>query len=349
MNKLSKISLTALCGSLATISAVKAGELSIAGGMTMTMTKKSGAVSGNPLGMASNITFTGSGELDGGQSVDLTISHTDKDAYSSAAMKLTTNSLGTFKLTQATGGAGIGGYDDNMPRAFEEAWDTGIGSGVDLAKGVGSSTTLSYTTPSVAGTTLQLAVAPRNDGTSNNDKAVGGSSNALKGTGYDIVLDSSQDFGAFGADLFAGYSVTEHDSGEVTGGDAIKDREEGVAGLTLSVGPVKAGWQRSFEYTGKNQGDSNVFGYKNTSFGVSFNVNDNLSISYAEFESVRGKVAHSNTGGPRPTTTVESMQAAYTMGGVSLKVALNDLDNGTYTTGTANDAESSLVLLSLAF
>ena len=136
MNKLSKVSLTALCGSLATISAVKAGELSIAGGMTMTMTKKGGTETGNPLGMASNITFTGSGELDGGQKVDLTISHTDQDAYSSANMKLTTNSLGTWKLTQATGGAGIGGYDDNMPRAFEETWDTGVGAGVDLAKGV---------------------------------------------------------------------------------------------------------------------------------------------------------------------------------------------------------------------
>ena len=158
---------------------------------------------------------------------------------------INTNSLGSWKISSAEGSSGIGGYDDNMPRAFEEAWDTGIGSGVDLAKGVGSSTTLSWTSPTAAGTSLQVAVAPRNDGASNNDKAVGGSSNALKGTGYDVVLDSSQDFGAFGADLFAGYSVTEHDSGEVTGGDAIKDREEGVAGLTLSVGPVKAGFQRS--------------------------------------------------------------------------------------------------------
>jgi hypothetical protein len=284
MNKLSKVSLTALCGSLATITAVKAGELSIAGGMTMTMTKKGGTTTGNPLGMASNITFSGSGELDGGQNVDLTISHTDKDVYSSAAIKLTTNSLGTWKVTQATGGAGIGGYDDNMPRAFEEAWDTGIGSGVDLAKGVGSSTTLSWTSPTAAGTSLQVAVAPRNDGASNNDKAVGGSTKASLGTGYDIVLDSSQEVSGMGVDLFVGYSVTERPSDKpVAGGDAAKDREEGVAGLTLTLGPVKAGWQRSLEYTGNNQTATDVFGYKNTSWGVSFNVNDNLSVSYAEF------------------------------------------------------------------
>jgi len=350
MNKLSKISLTALCGSLATLTAVKAGEMTIAGGMTMTATKKGGTETGNPLGMASNLTFTGSGELDGGQKVDLTISHTDQDAYSSANIKLTTNSLGTWKVTQATGGAGIGGYDDNMPRAFEEAWDTGIGSGVDLAKGVGSSTTLSWTTPNVAGTTLQVAVAPRNDGSSNSDKAGGGAANSLTGQGFDIVLDTKQDFGGFGADLFVGYSVTEHDpTSEVAAGDKIKDREEGVAGLTFTVGPVKAGWQRSLEYTGQNQVGTDVFGYKNTSWGVSFNINDNLSVSYAEFESLRGLVEHGNTGGARPVTTIESLQAAYTMGGVSLKVAMNELDNGTYTTGTANDADSSLVLLSLAF
>ena len=349
MNKLSKVSLTALCGSLATISAVKAGELSIAGGMTMTMTKKGGTESGNPLGMASNITFTGAGELDGGQNVDLTISHTDKDVYSSANIKLTTNSLGTWKVSQATGGAGIGGYDDNMPRAFEEAWDTGVGSGVDLAKGVGSSTALSWTTPSVAGTTLQVAYAGRNDGASVSDKAGGGAANSLAGQGMDIVLDTSQEIGDFGVDLFVGYSVTEQDpTSKTAGGDAIKDREEGVVGLTFTVGPVKAGWQRSLEYTGLNQTASDVFGYKNTSFGVSFNVNDNLSVSYAEFESLRGLV-EGTSGIGRPVTTVESIQAAYTVGGVSLKVAMNELDNGTYTTGSANDADSSLVLLSLAF
>ena len=73
-----------------------------------------------------------------------------------------------------------------------------------------------------------------------------------------------------------------------------------------------------------------------------------MSISYAEFESLRGLV-EGTSGIARPVTTVESIQAAYTVGGVSLTVAMNELDNGTYTTGSANDAESTLVLLSLAF
>jgi hypothetical protein len=349
MNKISKVSLTALCGSLAALTAVKAGEMTISGSAVMTMTKKSGATTGNPLGMKSNLTFSGAGELDGGQKVALSIYHNDKNVYSSSEMSLTTNSLGSWALTQGTGGAGIGGYDDNMPRAFEEAWDTGIGSGVDLAKGVGSSTTLAYTTPSFAGTTLQVAWAPRNDGSQNSDKSTGGSTNALAGNGLDVVVNSTKDLGLIQPTLFLGVSVTEQTPHEVAGGQTIKDRSEGVAGATVSLGPIKAGWQRTLEYTGKNQGDSNVFGYKNTSWGVSFNVNDDLSVSYAEFESIKGSVAHQNIGGPRPTTTIESIQAAYTMGGVGLKVAMNDLDNGTYTVGTGSDAESTLVMLSLAF
>ena len=58
-------------------------------------------------------------------------------------------------------------------------------------------------------------------------KRPGGSTDALRGQGIDIVLDTSQDFGSFGADLFVGYSVTEHDpTSEVAAGDKIKDREE---------------------------------------------------------------------------------------------------------------------------
>ena len=350
MNNISKVSLTALCGSLVALTAVKAGEMTIAGSAVMTMTKKSGTTTGNPLGMKSNLTFSGAGELDGGQKVAVSIYNNDKNAYSSSEMSLTTNSLGSFALTQGTGGAGIGGYDDNMPRAFEETWDTGIGSGVDLAKGVGSSTTLAYTTPSLGGTTLQIAYAGRNDGAQVSDKSSGGSTNALVGRGLDVVVNSTRDIGFASTTIFAGGSWTKQDTAtRLDGGDDIKDRTEGVAGATVVVGPVSAGWQRTLEYTGKNQEATDVFGYKNTSWGVAFNVNDDLSVSYAEFESIRGMVEHSNTGGGRPTTTIESMQVAYTMGGVGLKVAFNDLDNGTYTSGTANDAESTLVMLSLAF
>jgi len=349
MKNIKKAGLTALCGSLVAITAAQAGEMAVTGGINATWTKLSNGSTGNPLGMATNLSFTGSGELDGGQDVSVLIAHADQDGYSSANITLTTNSLGKFKVSQAEGGAGIGGYDDNMPRAWEETWDTGIGAGIDLAKGVGSSTNIGWTSPSFGGTTLQVAYAGRNDGVAVNDKATSGGTGV--GEGLDIVLDTSQSIGGASLDLFAGYSRTERGPETAAGpqgNDDTKDREEGVAGITLGFGPVKAGLQSSVEYTGDNFTDTDVFGYRNVSWGVSFNVSDNLSVSYAEFESKQGKVA-GGAGIARPLITVESIQIAYTMGGASIKIGESDVDNAAYVTGTSGDKESTTVMLSLAF
>ena len=81
MNKLNKIGISALCGSLAAILAANAGELTVTGGADVTWTSLSGQVTGNPLGIGSNFGFSGSGELDNGWTVDLSIAHTNVGAY----------------------------------------------------------------------------------------------------------------------------------------------------------------------------------------------------------------------------------------------------------------------------
>ena len=138
MNKLRKIGLSALCGSLAAVTA-NAGELSVSGGATVTYSSNSKETTGNPIGMASAVGFKGSGELDGGQTVDLAIDNNDKSAFSVASMSLGTNSIGTFKVSLATGGVGLDSYDDKMPSAWEETWGTSLGTSVNLISGVGGS------------------------------------------------------------------------------------------------------------------------------------------------------------------------------------------------------------------
>ena len=66
MNKLTKVGCSALCSSLAVISAANAGDLTVTGGVDMTWISKSADVTGNPIGIGSNLTFKGSGELDNG-------------------------------------------------------------------------------------------------------------------------------------------------------------------------------------------------------------------------------------------------------------------------------------------
>ena len=51
------------------------------------------------------------------------------------------------------------------------------------------------------------------------------------------------------------------------------------------------------------------------------------------------------------STTLEttSLQVAYSMGGMSIKAAMSDVDNANYSTGTANDYDVNSIAVSLAF
>ena len=227
MKKISKIGLSALCGSLAAVSAAKAGEMTVTGNVHLTHTEVGNGVTGQPLGMKTNLTFS------------VTIAHTDQATWSSANITLNTNNIGTLKLSSAEGGGGIGGYDDNMPRAAEEVWDAGAATNINLQKGVGSSMNLQWESPRIAATTVRVAWSPDNAGTQVNDKAVGGPTASDLGRGLDAVLRINPSFGAFGADLFVGYSETQKDNSTTAVGKKHEGRHrEGVGGLTLDLSPI---------------------------------------------------------------------------------------------------------------
>ena len=100
MNKISKLGVSALCGSLAAISAAKAGDLSVTGGVDMSWINKSDQVTGNPIGIGSNLTFKGSGELDNGWTFSLTVAMLNNDAYSNTAINIDMGGLGSLNLNQ---------------------------------------------------------------------------------------------------------------------------------------------------------------------------------------------------------------------------------------------------------
>ena len=347
-NKLTKVGLSALCGSLTAVAA-HAGEISVSGGATATWTSLDDEVTGNPIGINSGITFSGSGELDNGTAVTLTITEADQSAFSAMSIVMDTPSMGSITIGGATGGLGIGAYDDKMPTAWEETWGSGLSGGIDLAKGVGSSMAIQWASPTVAGTTLKIAHAPTNSGNITNDKAVNGDGGGGKNEGTDIVLDIA----AGGQNVFVGYSHTDRDPSNKsagTNGDNNEDIEQAVAGAILTIGPVKVGAQVTGEFLGNEQTASDVFGYKNVAWGVSFNVNDNLSLSYGEMDSKTGLISRDGVAGGRTKSLeITSYQLAYTMGGATIKVAETDVTNNKYQTGTANQREATTVALSLAF
>ncbi len=354
MNKFTKIGLSALCGSLASIAGASAGSIDVTGSALATWTHLGGQVTGNPIGMATGLTFTGNGELDGGQTFSVAIAHANKNAYSSANITLNTNSAGTFKLSSAEGGAGIGGYDDNMPTAWEEVWDTGITTNANFQKGVSLTSNLSWKSPKFAGTTLQIAYTPENDGSSNAKKKTSGGSTAF-GSGWDIVLDTGTANG--GINVFVGGSRTELAKAK-TGRDLSGDHEEAVVGLQFKFGPIALGGQVSGERL-RSRGLNQAEYYGNSSWGVAFNVNDNLSISYSEARhlmtkthktnAVEGNAYNINEYTPKSWMRGDSIQVAYTIGGVALKYARTNYDNTLFGFDAKVPRESQMVAISLAF
>ena len=337
-----------MCGSLAAVSAADAGEMTVTGSAHLTYTTVSKSTTGQPLGMKTNLSFVGSGELDGGQAIGVTIAHNDQAAFSSANISLTTNNLGTWKLSMAEGGNGIGGYDDNMPRAVEEVWDAGVGTSVNLQKGVGSSTNLQWESPRVAATTLRVAWTPENDGSQVSDKSGGGATASKLHQAFDGVIRINPSVGAVGADLFVGYSESESDTDVGSGiKKSSSQHKEGVGGLVLDLGPVSIGGQISAEYLPTlAMGDTEYYG--NTSYGAAFNVNDDLSISYSEMRSMKVAKGTIDNYTQKTEMTGTSWQVAYTMGGVAFKYATTEINNANYTKNKGS-TDGSLFIMSMAF
>ena len=149
MNKLTKVGCSALCGSLAAISAANAGDLSVTGGADVTYFSHGGGVTGNPFGMASAVTFKGSGELDNGWTFAMTIAEGDAVAYSATNIDLVMGGLGSINFNQGNSGNGIAAYDNVLPTAWEEAHGAGLSGGVKTVLGVGASDNIAYRFPIV--------------------------------------------------------------------------------------------------------------------------------------------------------------------------------------------------------
>ena len=96
MNKLTKVGCSALCGSLAAVSAANAGDMTVTGGVDMSWMSLDGGVSstGNPIGIGSNLTFKATGELDNGWTFTGTVANLNGNAYSSAVVNIDMLGLG---------------------------------------------------------------------------------------------------------------------------------------------------------------------------------------------------------------------------------------------------------------
>jgi hypothetical protein len=345
MNKLTKVGLSALCGSLAAVSAAKAGEMTVTGGVDMSwISYGDHQTTGNPIGMGSNLTFKGNGELGNGWTFDLTVAMLNQDAYSNTVVNVDMGSLGSLNFNQGDSGNGIDAFDDKMPTAWEEPWGMGLGTGVQLVSGVGPQSNVQYTFPTMAGITLKAAVAPDMGSGNVNDLGVGTSVDNT-GAGYDATININPTFGTeilSGLNLFAGGHYTEYYATE-----RHNDRYEAVGGVTLDIGPISLGYATSGVSTGKVSTRTDEDYYKNHMYGIAFNINDDLSVSYGKHESQAGYIKPEEKEAVH--MEIESYQIAYTIGGASLRYAVSDVNNASYQTAAAWDRDAHVLSVSLAF
>ena len=142
---------------------------------------------------------------------------------------------------------------------------------------------------------------------------------------------------ADGLNLFGGYSAQEQATAHAGG-----DRTGKVIGATYAVGSVTLGYQWSMDNQKAVNAASTSY-YENDAYGITFAVNDDLSLSYGVHKSnkVMGKVSTSTK------LNGDSIQVAYSMGGASIKLAETSVKNGKY--NTATDRDATTLALTLAF
>jgi outer membrane protein OmpU len=332
MNNFKKIGVSALAGSLVAFSA-NAAELAVSATTAISYTSQDETeVTGNPMGMKTNIGFSTSGELDNGMSVSYFITMSDNFAgTSSAKLTLDMGDAGSVAFDQGSG-SGIDAYDDVMPTANEEVWDGLDTSGSGLTGSMNSDGTFNYkNTFSGVGVNAAARIG------SAADSADGVSSGSGEGGGYSVVLTVDESLsGAAGLDLGIGYG--ENEAGSSTPGHNDRDNQDMTVFAKYAYGPVTLGYQKNYISAGgkgKASQDAELF-------GIAFNVNDDLAISYGEKET-----EFMNAGATHTTEKVDGIAISYTMG--SMKIAGNRNTGKNMAGVVASDDMDTEIVLSFAF
>ncbi len=304
MNKLNKIGLTALAGALAATSA-QAVEMSVSGSASINYaTSDTTEVTGSKVSMGDSLTFSGSGETDQGWTVSASI-EVDGGTYDDRSVTIDMGDSGKIHVqdsgAQGTGADLVGAAYGSAGYSLVSASTTGkhVIDGLDSGAGT---VNLGYTT-SVAGFDVGLGYTPGGP--------AGGSSTAAS-VKYSDLVD--------GLTLAVGMS------------DRNTSSANGTDELSMSASYTVGG--ATFAYTDYSADDDTASGtdYDATHYGVSFAVNDDLTISYDKSESDKSNAAVDEE--------ITSWQASYTMGSMTIKAHVSSADNEQFSSGAEDEQKA---------
>jgi hypothetical protein len=295
MNRLKSIGISALAGTLVSLSAAQAGGVSVTGSWELSYTNLNHTkVSGNKIGMNKNIAFGASGDVSDGGAVTwgTTIGMSDAAGLSSASMNINMGGIATLAYDSGTGGYGANAVDNIVPTAWEEI-DYGLSTGIVDVGAISSSKgviNLTVKAP-VAGTALSVSYVNSVGGGHIADGATSGEVNG--GRGIDAVVDlvnyNAAHFGyrfGFAAELEdKEMTCNDRESQKQSTTSCLtghKDNPYGGTGyMTLKLGPLSMGVQGSF----KDPMDPTIDGIANKRSlvaGAALTFGDTISVSYGE-------------------------------------------------------------------
>ena len=318
MDNFKKIGLSALAGSLVAFS-VNAAEMSASGGASLTISDQGEDQENNKWTMGNSVTFSASGETDGGINVSASY-ELDDDVMDDYSMSFGTDDMGTVTFSGSGGSSAMSAVDDMTPNAYEEAWH-GLASGTtgaSVINGLAGINSFKYVSPSFGGATLTASYLPSSATVS-----------VKSSTAFAISWAPEMVEG-----LTVGYAAQDDDSGSAT--TASDDTSESTAYIKYVYGPVTFGYQQS-----DLDSDTDTEDAESDAFGITYAVSDELTIGYG---SHTWETTSNTTDKDQESTAIT---ASYTSGGMTIAGIMNDVDNigGTDTT----DREGYELNLSFAF
>ena len=319
MNKMKKIGLSALAGSLVAMSAT-AGEMSVSGGTNIYL-GNSGANTKATYAMDNHVTFSGTTELDNGLNITYSVEFDgdegdDGGSLDSNSIKIETDGMGTIVYAGHGGSSAMSMNDDKTPNAYEEAWD-GLDSGSTavVINGYSGNDMITYTSESFSGAVFTVAWIP--------GEATAATGNKSTYVDYGVTISPEMVDG-----LTLGYAAG---TTEIT---ADTEVDESTMYATYAIGGLTIGYQSS-EYDAPTSSASD----DSTAIGISYAVNDNLSISYNEHTVDVGSSATDQES--------DGFSVSYTMGGMTIAGHSNEMSSVNGVSGT--DDEGYELNLSFAF
>ena len=327
MNKLKKIGVSALAGSLVAISA-NAAEWNVSGSAGFAVNSLNEGSKATSWYQFDSVVISASGQTESGINVmakyelDGAGNASTTSSYDDRMMSFGTDELGTIEYWGHGGSSVMGAFDDVTPAAYEEVWDIG----------------------QVAGTTTEAADARINGGAGNHlinyKSPVISGAQLMASYSTGTAEDHYNDLGVkFSPEMVEGLTLYLA-AGTTTSG--ATDTDETTMAFTYNYGPVTVGYSESESDQSGSADDD-----ESTSWSVAYAITDDLSVSYGEREYDHD--TSSTTGDDNLEQKDSGFGISYTMGGVSFYGSMNEHDNVLGKTATTHDIESYDFGVSFAF